>query len=323
MPHSSGGGSHSGGLHFGSSSSRGSSHSFKMEYFTGADRYLYYENKTPKFFYADYDITEKRNYEGAAIFIGLLLFIWIMLFFTFLHNPHKLRQNYNTRAVILDYAKVINNKDTVYEAFDSFLDKTGITPALVTVTKSRWEEYSSLEDYAYDTYVRLFKDEKHWLIVYSTGDIGEDGFEDWKWEGMQGDKTDSILNYREKEIFNNALQSALSQRNIYDVGEAVAFAFDTLTPVIMDLYLGSIEKGVLISFACFFIIWIIFSLDINPKRDKMMSNAQKCPDTFTVQKKCEQCDGIYIAGMHDACPHCGAEIPKQFSDSIADSINVE
>ena len=308
MPHSSGGGSHSGGLHFGSSSSYGHSRTFSKKPFVGATKYLYYYHGKPNFFYADYDITEKYNYEGLAIFIGVLLFMWLMFFFVLLHNPHKLWKNYNTRPVILDYAQVVGDTDEVYDAFARFFDETGITPALVTVTKSRWEEYSSLEDYAYDTYVRLFKDEKHWLIVYSTGDIGEDGFEDWSWEGMQGDKTDAILDYREIEIFNEAFQNALLNRISNDVSESVALAFDTLTPVVMDVYLGSIEKVVLIFFACFFIIWILFSLDINPKRDKMISKAQKCPDNFTEQQTCKNCGGIYIVGMHDACPHCGVKI---------------
>ena len=53
--------------------------------------------------------------------------------------------------------------------FHLFRDKTGVTPAIITVDNREWKGYyNDLENYAYDRYVNMFPDEKHWLIVYSS-----------------------------------------------------------------------------------------------------------------------------------------------------------
>ena len=175
MPHSSGGGSHSGGSHSGSgfsgssSSSGGSSAKhIKHTSFPGARRYVYYENYRPVYVYADYDITEKRS----PLRFLMLLFYLPFILFTFsmfaeaYHHPHKLPQNYDYKIVVEDKANVLGNTAELRNSLVAFYNRTGISPAVITVENSDWQGiYSDLENYAYDLYVNHFADESHWLIV--------------------------------------------------------------------------------------------------------------------------------------------------------------
>ena len=83
MPHSSGGGSHSGGSHGGShhsSHSHGgsgrSSRHVRSTYFPDARRYVYYDHHRPVYVYADYDITEKRS---PLRFLMLLFYLPVLM----------------------------------------------------------------------------------------------------------------------------------------------------------------------------------------------------------------------------------------------------
>lgn len=118
----------------------------------------------------------------------------------------------------------------------AFYNRTGISPAVITVENSDWQGYySDLENYAYDLYVNHFADESHWLIVYSTPDgySSSDGFEDWYWEGMQGNDTDDVLTKSVTNSFNDELQKNLTARTRYTVSSAISTSFDDLTPTVM------------------------------------------------------------------------------------------
>ena len=219
MPHSSGGGSHSGGSHSGShhsSHSHGgsgrSSRHVRSTYFPDARRYVYYDHHRPVYVYADYDITEKRS----PLRFLMLLFYLPFILFTFsmfaeaYHHPHKLPQNYDYKIVVEDKANVLGNTAELRNSLVAFYNRTGISPAVITVENSDWQgNYSDLENYAYDLYVNHFADESHWLIVYSTPDgySSSDGFEDWYWEGMQGNDTDDVLTKSVTNSFNDELQN--------------------------------------------------------------------------------------------------------------------
>ena len=121
----------------------------------------------------------------------MLLFYLPFILFTFsmfaeaYHHPHKLPQNYDYKIVVEDKANVLGNTAELRNSLVAFYNRTGISPAVITVENSDWQgNYSDLENYAYDLYVNHFADESHWLIVYSTPDgySSSDGFEDWYWE---------------------------------------------------------------------------------------------------------------------------------------------
>ena len=245
MPHSSGGGSHGGGSHGGShhsSHSHGgsgrSARHVRSTYFPDARRYVYYDHHRPVYVYADYDITEKRS----PLRFLMLLFYLPFILFTFsmfaeaYHHPHKLPQNYDYKIVVEDKANVLGNTAELRNSLVAFYNRTGISPAVITVENSDWQGiYSDLENYAYDLYVNHFADESHWLIVYSTPDgySSSDGFEDWYWEGMQGNDTDDVLTESVTNSFNDELQKNLTARTRYTVSSAISTSFDNLTPTVM------------------------------------------------------------------------------------------
>lgn len=325
MPHSSGGGSHGGGSHGGGGSSSshsysgssGSAHRIYDHYVSGTNRYVYYKGGRPYFYYSD------RRYEGEQSPVGFLIFfiaIWIALstpfYLMIVHVPRKLSMDYNARIVIEDTLDVMTPKeeDLLLGSLEAFQDKTGITPAVITVNNDKWKGYyNSLENYAYDQYVNRFPDEKHWLIVYSS-DL-DTAFEDWYFEGMQGDDTDGILTESFTEKFNEHVNQRLTARSRYTVGEAFTEGFD---------YAANNSMGIKINYEV--LIFMLFHSGIGVgiplsalitslrrKKDpdeELKKNATICPSATDklMEDTCEYCNGVYIHGLHISCPHCGAAI---------------
>jgi len=319
MPHSSGGGGHGGGGHGGSggSSTRTSSH-----YFPGSHRYVYYDDATrrPVVTYANYDVTKGNRVLYIlilVIFAPMLLMCTIGISSSAIHYPAKLKTNYDTKIVIEDNAKVISGADEIRlrRTLKDFQDETGITPAVVTVYNEDWKKkYSDLEKYAYDLYLDMFDDEKHWLIVYSQPKKPDPSFNDWYWEGMQGNNTDPILSTVETGRFNKRLQKNLLKNDVYTPGEAINDAFEDLTPHVMDHYVR--WKEIIVAFAFFgvFGAGLIVFFVISLKKDKKLSKAFACPESVLSQAKCDYCGGVYVVGHHTTCPFCQAQLPFDGSD---------
>lgn len=244
MPHSSGGGSHSGGSHSGSGFSSSSSSSggssakhIKHTSFPGARRYVYYENYRPVYVYADYDI-RKGTASGKVFSIlgsAVSLLFGIMLLAMCYDKPQKMDTSPSYSCEIVDCAGVIDDADMVQSAIDDFYDETGIPVEVMTVNNEDWQgSYSKLEDFAYDMYVTEFDDEEHWLVVYSEPASPDPDFNDWYWEGMQGDDTDNIITVDVADDFKDLMQKYLTANSRYDVSSAIAAAFDETTPNVMD-----------------------------------------------------------------------------------------
>ena len=326
MPHSSGGGSHGGGSHGGShhhsshSRSRsGSSSSTPARRtgstsFAGAKRYMYYRNHRPVFVYANYDIRKEHKNKLTMRIVLFIFFIVPSLFMTasglFLsgHFPKKLEANYDTTIVIEDNLGIIQDENGLRQSLQNFYDTTGITPAVAIYPNDVWKDnYSSLEDYAYEDYLTRFNDEKHWLIVYTT-ELTKDGFEDWNWEAMQGDDTDEILTSKETSFFISSVHDKLLQPGKYSVDGAIAEAFDELTPIVMKKYLSPMMSIVTLIFESIFIGVILLMMDFHPIRENNYKKAVECDPKFVDQEACEYCGGIYVIGMQTTCPHCGAPV---------------
>lgn len=349
MPHSSGGGSHSGGSHSGSGFSSSSSSSggssakhIKHTSFPGARRYVYYENYRPVYVYADYDI---RKGTASGKFFSILgsavsLLFGIMLLAMCYDKPQKMDTSPSYSCEIVDCAGVIDDADMVQSAIDDFYDetgipvedkanvlgntaelrnslvafynRTGISPAVITVENSDWQGYySDLENYAYDLYVNHFADESHWLIVYSTPDgySSSDGFEDWYWEGMQGNDTDDVLTESVTNSFNDELQKNLTARTRYTVSSAISTSFDDLTPTVMKSKVNWAMLFTSIAILAFVCLHACLMIGINPKARKY-AKAKPCSDAAQ-EKACEYCGYTYVVDTCTECPHCGAPIPPE------------
>lgn len=195
--------------------------------------------------------------------------------------------------------------------FLKFQGETGITPALMTFTNDIWKEnYASFDAFAYDTYIEQFSDESHWLICYSTSP-GNDRFDDWYWEGMQGDDTDGIITKEIADTFTNNVQKYLLARNYSTVGEAFNRGFQDILPVVMKkrLNLYSYEFRVfafVLAFSALAMIGILY------KKTKLKGKENAVPYPIdTKEITCAYCGGIYVYGIHQKCPHCGALLTRE------------
>ena len=311
MPHSSGGGSHGGGFHGGSHG--GSGTRMSRSYFAGATRYIYYWHGVPNEIFSNTDLKKNAaSTRGAMTFFAVMFMGMITLVFMLeaFHYPNKLETDYDTAIYISDHANVmtVEEEGRLMESLIRFQDETGITPYVCTVYDYDWSDKSNLEDYAYDLYVERFKDEKHWLIVYSVPD--ESSSEDWSWEGMQGDDTDPILGDRETKMFGRELTDLLENNRDLSPAGAIARTFDDTTPEMMRQYTiwGFVIAGCVAAAAGAAAVVLIQIFG--------RKSARKYETAITVernevlkQQNCDYCGGIYVEGHHTTCPHCGAQLP--------------
>ncbi|MCR5742231.1 MAG: TPM domain-containing protein [Lachnospiraceae bacterium] len=319
MPHSSGGGSHGGGFHGGSGGSGGGpSHRVGNTYFPGARRYVYYDRRRhiPRYYYTNYDVSTvnpvKTMITTLAITIPLLL-LMVFAFVTADEPPSPIYDNCRYNSEIYDYADVIDNEREVLSAVNEFTAVSGIKVAIVTVNNETWysdgwfsgSKSSQLEDYAYNLYVDMFGgDEYHWLIVYSEPTNPDSNFNDWHWEGMQGDDTDSVLTEAKADIFNKTFNDYLLKK---DVGDAFADAFGYFSNVIMTVTEEELVESYLIYglITAIIIGVILFEVVLNKnwklsKASEFRANDKKI--------KCEYCSGEYVSGTVMKCPYCGAPV---------------
>lgn len=325
MPHSGGGGSHSGGSHGGHSGGSGSGYSgavIRSHPFKGAKRYVYYADNKCNYLYSDTDITKiKTNKMSLVLMILFMLFFaatpLYIVFSDVYNHPHAIQMPAQKEIRIEDTIGILSSeeKSEMVLLMTAFREKTGVVPAFVAVHDSEWNSnYSNLEDYAYDKYLEIFPDEKHMLIVYSEPDYYKD-FNNWKWELMQGNDTDPVLSVRFDKKFTSLFQAKLS-KNGKTAGTALNETFAELTP-------GVLERGFIfddqsiqtILFALLFeaMILVIFIpvliINLNPKR-KYYQSAIKIT-AKAKEETCEYCGCNYVVGTVLSCPHCNAPIPAQ------------
>ena len=319
MPHSSGGGSHGGGSHGGSHGGHGSGarHRVSHSYFPGASRYVYYKNNQPVIVYADYDVRQQRSplrYLLILFYIPFFLVFVLGIGKSMINIPTKVKVDYDDSIVIEDRLDILGNTARLEETLEEFRDKTGIAPAIITVSNEAWKtNYTNLENYAYDLYVNHFDDEKHWLIVYSQPEDPSGDYVDWFWEGMQGDDTDKVLTTRTTSSFNTVLQKNLLNKQ---PAEALRDSFESINPVVMKVYINWAMIPVFLGVFAFLGVHCFFMVFHKPKDDKYLKQAIKCDEEVIKQEACNYCGGIYIVGHHMNCPHCQA--PVQAHDYTVD-----
>lgn len=312
MPHSSGGGSHGGGSHGGGHGGSGSSSpsGIQHKYYPGSHRYVYYVNKRPQYIYSKNDPT-KINMQGFLLSIVGTIFFFIFAVVAFIASildvPTKVKATYNNPGVVIqDNAGIITNSSRLYNELYVFYDKTGISPTFITVNNEDWKgNYKNLEKYAYDLYVNTYDDEYHWVIIYSEPKNADPNFNDWYFEGMQGDNTDKILTESITKNFNDNAYKFLLQSKQYTVEDAFAEAFAKSVNgkvLAKGPYIGQIFMTFLfcICFTGVPIACIFLSL---PR--KKYANVMEVPITIT-EDTCDYCGGVYVVGIYTTCPHCGA-----------------
>ena len=344
MPHSSGGGSHGGGSHGGShGGSRGgggSSVRRSHSYFPGAHRYRYTHRGRTKYVYSDRD--PSKSFSIGRLLIGIFYIPFFLVAFAMLGSSFKGMKPCSDKNILIDDTiGVVYDMGELQDSLDAFMDKSGITPAFVTLYNESWQNsYSDLESYAYDRYVSEFSDEKHWLIVYSQPKDRNNP--DWFWEGMQGDETDGILTSSVTGRFNADLQKRLENSD-GDVGGEVARAFDNITPSVNRFSLSNFfsKAGMalfMLAFVCFHAYFMLGFNDFkyrNAELDDESAAYSEVPLTSSPSTEssfdglpvfssktesaaapvasassgpvCDFCGGTYTPGAK-RCPHCMAKL---------------
>ena len=346
MPHSSGGGSHGGGFHSGgggggfSRSSGGGGYSgdsvdftntrLSRKPFRGCYTYCYYANNRPVYIYSTFDAKTHKlsGFDIAAkivlyiIIAPLILMLIYWMFREGIDKPKKLSPPSNKEIIIEDNADVISSREEkeLKEALKDFYHETGIVPAVVTINNEEWNKKDGQIDFttvAYNAYVERFKDEKHWLILYSEPEDPDPGFNDWYWEGMQGDYTDDILTVKKTGRFTRDLQDNFLNNKL-SVGEAITNSFNKLTPKVMKAEINAFALTFAILFSAGFVWFTIFIFDIHPIRKALLKKSFRLKKSIEPEETCEYCGGTYLIGYHLSCPFCGAAIKAHTYTADAD-----
>ncbi len=311
MPHSSGGGFSGGGFHSssgGGHGSSGSSNRTSTRPFPGAFCYVYYTragyartlytNRDPK--------TVQKTSIGTWILLAFFFLVPIgVVLFTGNHTPKKLDTNYATTILVQDDLNVLSAEEeaTLDTTFHEFFDISGICPSIVTVQTENWKtKYANLQGFAYDKYLNLFKDESHWLIVYSADDTSK---KNWAFEGMQGNDTDGILSKKVTDAFNKTCYDNLTGAT-YTVGGAIDNAFRTIMPTMMDRYFY-VEPSLWIFVGIWEAVMVLVTVStvLGVIRNKNLKTAVKVEGEVK-RAMCPHCGNEYIRGTIDRCPKCQA-----------------
>ncbi len=266
----------------------------------------------PVYYYSNYALGGKYSKWRLLLLLFYLPFFMAMigLFTSAFVTPKKIMDDGCDlkTPMIIDAADVIDDEGELYDTLEDFADLTGIVPYVVTLNNEDWKQsnyYSyDLEDVAYDLYVDYYfgYDENHWLLVYSQPENPDPDFNDWYWEGMQGDNTDSILTDAKTGTFTSKVQRCLTAGD--DFGEALVSGFDKITPGLMDSYID-FEILIVCGFMSLFIFFHCYLMVFFDPNKKFRGAVELAPEQ-QVEVACDYCGGKYVSGSVDKCPYCGA-----------------
>ena len=320
MPHSGGGGSHSGGSHGGShhsSGSSGSSNRVSQTYFRGAHRYMYYYNGRPNYYYAQRKVVPGTKITGIYLIIFSVMWLLISLpvviaFMSDMFVSGPLSLNYDTSIVIDDEIGIVDNLSEITDTFKAFQEKTGVTLSIVTRTPENAYMGATYEKQAYNCYVSRWDDERHWLIYY----VGSSPYrtDDWHWELMCGDDCTKILSSAIEKSFTNDFHRYLVASERYSFSEAVTAAVNNI-----DVQPGSFNSDAVVElipiliFPVIGIFLLVLGIVLTAKKLTPEEQAKKQAVDIGVDSVCEEavcqyCNGVYIKYTCVQCPHCGAPI---------------
>lgn len=227
MPHSSGGGSHGNGSHSSSHSSGGS--------YSSSSSNSYNDSYSRSYSSSSSGSDLSTTVICCIIFAGLAAGIMYIVSLFGIFIPKKIDvQSYKNGVVIEDHVDILKKRDLNSE-MEAFLNATGISPAVEVVLDKEWtEEYDNLADFAESEYLRLFDDEKHWLLVFSMPEnYQETSFINWHWEGMIGNDCYKAANEKSENLFTETIQAYTAPTNLSSFSEGIASAFGELSTTIM------------------------------------------------------------------------------------------
>lgn len=345
MPHSGGGGSHSGGSHSSSHSGGGGSHSgggsggsayhHSDSPFTGGHPFVVYSRtRKPRIVYSDdphYSEEMTKGQYAVGVIFGscfaipglVFLLIGLCMFFSSFsigYQKTKTPSSVEQSITILDDNGYLSaeEKTSLEQSLANFRDHTGIIPAVELTEDNTWQQdYTTMERFAYNEYICHFNDEYHLLVVYGYGDENpQTGFCEFHYETMWGDNLTKTASKKDENKLIDLLQKQFARVNGKQVGNAAADAFDE--------YLGYFEAKrfsvdgekmadsafMLIFGLPFFGVGLLFVISTHKEYKKTKNDGIK---TYRINGtpeilKCDYCGCTYYAGTVGLCPHCGAPL---------------
>ena len=342
MPHSGGGGSHSGGSshsHSGGSSggSGGSAKSYRHSStpFTGGRAFVIYNRKNePKVVYTDepnyHEETTKAQYICAvigAIIAGIpgivIMLLGLVTIFSAFSIGYKktVVPEYVDRSIVIEdnYGHLTDAElDRLDQSLSNFRDHTGIIPAVEFTSDAAWEQdYDDMEDFAYNEYICNFDDEYHVLITYGYGtENPTTGFNEFHYHTMWGDDLGKTAKKKDEEQLIDLLQKNLARANGTKVGDAMATTFDDYLAY-YEAKGFTLDTGRLIGGFAQFAFGLIFVVSFGGMAIAVRANYIKGQKdgikTYKINGtpkilKCDYCGCTYYAGTVGTCPHCGAPL---------------
>ena len=330
MPKSGGGGSHSGGSHSSSGSSYSSSSngysdndndsysdshssdnyrpSYSKDYFLGATRYVYYDNRGKSHdYYGTKAVSQpSRSSLIKPIIIALAIGLLGLCFLVFSKQvPEKVTAT-PAPAAVVDETGIFTDSETARKTLQKFTDETGITTYIVAVRNEQWEPYyKNMEVYAYQYYVNLFKDEKGLLILYSEPTTKDPNFNDWYFEIMYGNDTVNLLTDSKIEALREGIQKELVK---WDNQPEIA-----ISTAVSNIGVGMMDTKTLIPSIVWGIInlliaaLIIFVTVRNYRKQELEASAVPVKKDAR-ERVCEYCGTHYIVGITGNCRACGAPL---------------
>lgn len=232
MPHSSGGGSHGGGSH-GGSHGGSSGPRISSRYFAGSRRYRKHNLNTGLDEYVYASSKPQKAGKSSIIFLSVFsaFFLSVTGIVALQNVPHKLKAKYMDVPTVYDSIDVIEDDVSLVRTLNKYQDLTGICTVIYTTYDEDWNEYyEDLEAYTFHKYTAFYKDEAHFVIVYSIPvnervliDEDPDYIPDYSWEAVQGDDTDPIITETFFKRFADIVQDGLEDGD--NPGEAFNNAF--------------------------------------------------------------------------------------------------
>lgn len=338
MPHSSGGGSSSGGSFGGSGgsfhsggSSRGSrSYSYELHepayyhhWHHGCFTYVRYINGVPDYRY--WDNTALQS-DSARIF-SIILAVIFLLSFSLPGLAVVLSGIYTATPVTkvsphARWEEVVDDEDCFTNAEEediskeihTFYQETGIISRVVTVSENDVGS-QTLEEYAYTRYSHEFTTENNWLIVFENEPDGQ-----WDFIGMQGDSTDHILTEKKTAKFNEDLTDKLWNSDEYTYGTAFVSALSDFNGTVTKTEIDWSDTGfgmIFVAAGILVFVTILHSVIAGNKVTRevknggfhKLNNPEFTEDASGMKTpkmlQCPYCGGLFASG-EQSCPHCGA-----------------
>ncbi len=277
--------------------------------FSGAAKYVYYRDKAPHYIYSDHATFKPSRHIGKMVFWLIMALLFFTATFSVSKTPERIKPTYDHKIIIEDSLNILKNREGLEKQLQDFYDKTGITACVITEPNENWQKhYRSLESRAYDLYVNHFTDEYHWLIVYTQPAEADDRFNDWYWEAIQGDYTDSILTEEAVNTFVKSMQRYLTS-SLYTPDRAMIKAFSELTPTLMKPKSNSAATIFIgLSFTALFVYLACRNAGITKKKAATIQGLPTDATPVSSNAKeilCSYCGGVYLS-ERNRCPHCGA-----------------